>query len=91
MSKSEKTLSPLMGMLKPLAKKYITQDNIDSVFDAATAGAGLLDDEKAVILLSRAADGRVYAGVYAYARQRRTITREFSRMPVEELILSFLK
>ena len=32
-------LSPLMGMLKPLAKKYVSEENINRIFDGITSEA----------------------------------------------------
>lgn len=89
MSRTDKALSPLMGVLKPLAKKYITRENVDQVFDALTAEAALEEGEKAVIVIHRLAGGTVAAGVYATAGH--TLTRQYSVMAVEELILDFLK
>ena len=89
MSLKDKSLSPLLGMIKPMAKKYITKENIDAVYDQVTKDVELADGEKAVVILNRTHNGTVVAGVYAIDGDRR-ITRQFSIMSVEDLILSFL-
>lgn len=81
----DKSISPIMGMLKPLAKKYITPDNISSIFDSLTEEAELMDGEKAVIILNRGTDGTVMAGLYAVA-QSHYIVRRYRTLPVEQLI-----
>lgn len=82
-------LSPLMGVLKPLAKKYVSEENINRIFDGITSEAELEEGEKAVVILNRTA-GSVYAGVYAVNPERR-ITRCYSTMPVEDLINRLLE
>lgn len=89
MSLKDKSLTPLLGMLKPVAKKYITRENIDAVYDQVTQEADLAEGEKAVVIINRTQNGTVVAGVYAIDGDRR-ITRQFSLMSVEDLILSFL-
>lgn len=76
-------------MIKPLAKKYVNQENINAIFDNLTSGVQLNQGEKAIILLNRTAGGTVAAGTYAL--DGKTIRRQFEIMSVEDLILSFFK
>lgn len=83
------SLSPLMGVLKPLAKKYVNSENIDSLFHSLTADCQLQDNERPVILIHRPANQSVMAGVYA-VDDAHHITRCYSTMPVEQLIDTLL-
>lgn len=81
--------NPLLAAVKPLARQYVSADNMARVFASLTEGCDLGEGQKAVLLVSRGADGVVYGGVYAVDGQNRVV-RQFSRQPVEELLTELL-
>ena len=82
-------LSPILSMVKPLAGKYINEENISALFDALT---GTLPDnleEKPVIIVSRLSSGKIVGSV-ALMNSERTITEVYAQHPLADLILSLL-
>lgn len=89
MSSGDGGLGALTGMIKPLARKMATRENIDKVFEDLVADAELEDGEKAVLIVNRGGDGVIKAGVYVVDTSRH-IRRCCRSMPVEELIMELL-
>ena len=85
-----RTFEPLLAVLKPVARKYITRENINSVYDAVTGDVELEEGEKAMVILSRNRMGDVVAGVYAVDGEHR-VRRQYKMMTVEELVVSILE
>lgn len=81
--------NPLIAAVLPLAKQYITAENISKVFCTMTGNFPVGVDEKPVILVSKDAQGKVMAGVYSIDSHNR-ITSMYSRAAVEDLLKELL-
>ena len=83
------SLSPILNMIKPLAGKYINEDNISALFDALTGNLPDNLEEKPVIIVSRLSSGKIVGSV-ALMNSERTITEVYAQHPLADLILSLL-
>lgn len=83
-------LSPILSMVKPLAKKHATPENMAALFDAITAQFPTEPGEKNVLLINRAPDGVVMGGVWSVNTATRTLTGAYTQQPLHQLILELL-
>lgn len=84
------TLSPILGIVKPLAKKHINEENISVLFNALTKDLPDDDDHKPVLLISRRKDGSVI-GSSASLDASRTVTGIYHQDKLADLILKLLE
>lgn len=83
-------LSPILGIVKPLAKKHINEENISSIFTALTKDLPDDEDNKPVLIVSRRKDGTV-VGSAATLDSSRTVTGIYHQDNLAELILNLLE
>ena len=90
MAKENKTkMNPLLAAVKPIARQYVSAENIGKVFDRVTGDCDILPGEKAVIMLSRGEEGDVRGAVYGV--NGRIIESQYTdRVAVDELIMQLL-
>ncbi len=88
--KLDKALSPILSMVKPLAKKHATPESMSALFDALTAQFPTEPGEKNVLLINRAPDGTVMGGVWSVDTASRTLTGTYVQLPLDQLILELL-
>lgn len=85
----KKKNNPLLAALKPLARQYVSSENISKVFDNIVAGADIQPDEKPAIIISRSPDGTVAGALYGI--NGTSISSQYSdRFPLDQLILNLL-
>lgn len=84
-------LSPLLGMVKPLARNHATPENMDTLFTALTAQYPAADGEKNVLLVNRTADGRVMGGVWSVEPATGRLTACHTQQPLDQLLLALLE
>lgn len=83
-------LSPILGIVKPLAKKHINEENISAIFTALTKDLPDDGDNKPVLLISRKKDGTV-VGSAATIDSSRTVTGIYHQDNLSDLILKLLE
>lgn len=88
--KDAKALSPILSMVKPLAKKHATPENMSALFDALTSQFPTAPGEKNLLIVNRAPDGTVMGGVWAVDTATRTLTGAYVQMPLDQLIVELL-
>lgn len=83
-------LSPILGIVKPLAKKHINEENISALFNELTKDLPDDDDYKPVLIISRLKDGSV-VGSSATLNASRTVADIYHQDNLAELILNLLE
>lgn len=83
------SLSPILGMVKPLAQKYINAENMTKVFDAITDKFPAEEGEKTVLLVTKKDDGSVVGSV-ATMDAGHLITGVYAQEPLADLITKLL-
>ena len=89
--KMDKALSPILGMVKPLAKKHATPENMNALFDALTASYPATPGEKNLLVINRTDDGTVMGGVWTVDTSTRTLTGCYTQMPLDQLVAALLE
>lgn len=79
-----KGLSPILKMVAPMAKKYVTAENLDKVFEKLTEDMDLEEGERACLTITRK-EGVVYGSVCS-VNQQNTITGIYHQSPLHELL-----
>lgn len=79
-----KNISPILKMVAPMAKKYVTAENLDKVFEKLTDDIELEEDERACLTITRK-EGVVYGSVCS-VNQQNTITGIYHQAPLHELL-----
>jgi len=87
----DKALAPVLGLVKPMARKYATAENMSALFDALTARYPAAEGEKSVLLVSRTDDGTVMGGVWSVDTASRTLTGCYAQQPLDELVAQLLE
>ena len=88
---SKKALSPILGMVKPLAKQYITQENMQAMFDSIVGSIEPDEGEKVVLMVSRKADGTVTGSVASMRTADHTITGVYAQDALDSIIMNLLQ
>lgn len=83
-------LSPILSMVKPLAKKHATPENMTAIFNALTAAYPAAPGEKNLLVINRTDDGVVMGGVWSVDTATRTLTGAYTQQPLDQLILELL-
>ena len=68
LSADGKALSPILKMVAPIAKKYVTAENLDKVFEKLTDDMELEEGERACLTITRK-EGVVYGSVCSVNQQ----------------------
>lgn len=84
-------LSPILSMVKPLAKKHATPENMAALFNALTAAYPAAPGEKNLLVINRTDDGTVMGGVWTVDTATRTLTGCYTQMPLDQLVASLLE
>lgn len=82
--------SPIIGMVKPLAKQYVNKENMQTIFDQIAGKYTPEEGEKVVLMITKKQDGTVCGSVAAMNNDTRQITGVYEQMELGELIMEML-
>ena len=81
----------IIQMIRPKAKQYLNQENLNKVFETVMARYPVKEEERGMLLISRrVSDGMVVASAVGVGKDNR-IVEIYDQQPLDKVVLDLLE